>query len=44
VAFTIGIIASIVGDRRDPDADEHRRERAEAMYRRAEPQRDMSKR
>jgi tellurite resistance protein TerC len=31
-AFTIGILASIRGDRRDPDAAQHRRERAEAMH------------
>jgi tellurite resistance protein TerC len=31
VAFTIGIALSIRGDRRDPDAAQHRRERAEAM-------------
>ena len=31
VAFTIGILLSIRGDRRDPDAAQHRRERAEAM-------------
>jgi tellurite resistance protein TerC len=43
VAFTVGIIASIMGDRRDPDAEQHRRERAEAMYQRAEPQRDEAK-
>jgi hypothetical protein len=30
-AFTIGIGLSIRGDRRDPDAALHRRERAEAM-------------
>jgi tellurite resistance protein TerC len=42
LAFTIGIVLSIIGDRRDPDAEEHRRERAEAMHRRAEPQHDMS--
>jgi tellurite resistance protein TerC len=30
-AFTIGILLSIRGDRRDPEADLHRRERAEAM-------------
>jgi TerC family integral membrane protein len=30
-AFTIGILLSIRGDRRDPDAELHRRERAEAM-------------
>jgi tellurite resistance protein TerC len=43
VAFTVGIIASIMGDRRDPDAEQHRRERAEAMYQRGEPQRDEAK-
>jgi tellurite resistance protein TerC len=42
VAFAIGIVASIIGDRRDPDSDQHRRERTEAMYRSAEPERDMS--
>jgi TerC family integral membrane protein len=31
VAFTVGILLSIRGDRRDPDAAQHRRERAEAM-------------
>ncbi len=31
VAFTIGIVLSIRADRRDPDAEQHRRERAEAM-------------
>jgi tellurite resistance protein TerC len=31
-AFTIGIALSIRGDRRDPDAAKHRRERAEAMH------------
>src|SRR5688572_16746170 len=31
VAFTIGIVLSIRADRRDPHAEEHRRERAEAM-------------
>jgi len=30
-AFTIGIALSIRGDRRDPDAAQHRRERTEAM-------------
>jgi tellurite resistance protein TerC len=30
-AFTIGIVLSILGDRRDPDAELHRRERAEAV-------------
>jgi tellurite resistance protein TerC len=42
VAFAIGIVASIIGDRRDPDAEQHRRERADAMYRSSEPERDMS--
>ena len=32
-AFTIGIVLSIRGDRRDPDAARHRIERAEAMQR-----------
>ena len=31
-AFTIGIVLSIRGDRRDPDAAQHRRERTEAMH------------
>jgi len=31
VAFTIGILLSVRADRRDPDAEEKRRERAEAM-------------
>jgi tellurite resistance protein TerC len=31
LAFTIGILLSIRGDRRDPDAAQHRLERAEAM-------------
>jgi tellurite resistance protein TerC len=31
VAFTIGIVLSIRADRRDPDAERHRRERADAM-------------
>jgi tellurite resistance protein TerC len=31
LAFTIGILLSIRADRRDPDAEEKRRERAEAM-------------
>jgi TerC family integral membrane protein len=35
-AFTIGIVLSIRGDRRDPDAELHRRERAEAMHKGAE--------
>jgi tellurite resistance protein TerC len=30
-AFTVGILLSIRADRRDPDAERHRRERAEAM-------------
>jgi tellurite resistance protein TerC len=44
VAFTIGIVASIMGDRRDPDSEQHRRERADAVHRRAEPQHDLSQR
>jgi tellurite resistance protein TerC len=43
VAFTIGIVASIVGDRRDPESERHRRERTESVHRRADPERDMSK-
>ena len=35
-AFTIGILLSIRGDRRDPDAARHRQERAEAMRQGAE--------
>jgi tellurite resistance protein TerC len=31
LAFTVGILLSIRGDRRDPDAARHRQERAEAM-------------
>jgi tellurite resistance protein TerC len=31
VAFTVGILLSILADRRDPDAALHRRERAESM-------------
>jgi predicted tellurium resistance membrane protein TerC len=31
VAFTVGILLSIRGDRRDPDAELHRRERRDAM-------------
>jgi tellurite resistance protein TerC len=37
VAFTIGIALSIRGDRRDPDAELHRRERVEAMQQGREP-------
>jgi tellurite resistance protein TerC len=36
-AFTIGILLSIRADRRDPDAELHRHQRAEAMHRGAEP-------
>jgi tellurite resistance protein TerC len=36
VAFTVGIALSIRADRNDPDADEHRRERSEAMRQGAE--------
>ncbi len=31
LAFTVGILLSIRADRRDPDLEQHRRERAEAM-------------
>ena len=40
-AFTIGILLSIRADRRDPDAELHRRERAEAMHRGSEFQREQ---
>ena len=30
-AFTIGIVASVIADRRDPDAEEKQEERKEAM-------------
>jgi tellurite resistance protein TerC len=33
VAFTIGIVASLRADRRDPQVEQHRRERVEAMER-----------
>jgi tellurite resistance protein TerC len=36
VAFTVGIVLSIRADRRDPDAELHRRERTEAMREGAE--------
>jgi tellurite resistance protein TerC len=36
VSFTVGILLSIRADRRDPDAAQHRRERAEAMREGAE--------
>jgi tellurite resistance protein TerC len=39
-AFTIGILLSIRGDRRDPDAVLHRQERAEAMRRGTEYERE----
>jgi tellurite resistance protein TerC len=32
-AFAIGIVASLIGDRRDPDAGRHREERVERMQR-----------
>jgi TerC family integral membrane protein len=32
VAFTVGIALSVRADRRDPDVEQHRRERAEAMH------------
>jgi tellurite resistance protein TerC len=37
VAFTIGILLSIRADRRDPDLEEHRRERTESMRQTGEP-------
>jgi tellurite resistance protein TerC len=36
VAFTIGILLSVRADRRDPDSDERRRERADSMRRGSE--------
>ena len=41
VAFTIGIVLSIRADRRDPDAERKRRERAEAMRQGAEFQHEQ---
>jgi len=41
-AFTVGILLSIRGDRRDPDAAQHRRERAEAMHRGTEFQHEKA--
>jgi hypothetical protein len=35
LAFTVGIVASVIADRRDPLAQEHQRERARAVERRA---------
>ena len=32
VAFTVGILLSVRADRRDPDVEQHRKERAEAMH------------
>ena len=40
VAFTVGILLSIRADRRDPDVEKHRRERAEAMLKGGEAQRE----
>ena len=40
-AFTIGILLSIRADRRDPDAELHRRERAEAMRKGSEFQHEQ---
>jgi tellurite resistance protein TerC len=37
VAFTIGIVASLVADRRDPDADRLREERVESVKQGVEP-------
>jgi predicted tellurium resistance membrane protein TerC len=40
VAFTVGILLSIRADRRDPDAEQRRRERTESMHQGAEFQHD----
>ena len=37
-AFTIGIVASLIADRRDPDAGKRREERAERMRKQGEPE------
>jgi tellurite resistance protein TerC len=37
-AFTIGIVASLIADRRDPDATRRREERTERMRERGEPE------
>ena len=39
VAFTIGIVASLIADRRDPDADAKREERTESLAGSARPRR-----
>jgi hypothetical protein len=36
-AFTIGIVASVLADRRDPDADRRREERVESVKQGVEP-------
>jgi hypothetical protein len=33
IAFTIGIVLSLRADKRDPEAEEHRKERLEALER-----------
>ena len=38
VAFTIGIVASVIGDRRDPDSERRRGERVEAVTRDVGPE------
>jgi tellurite resistance protein TerC len=38
VSFTIGIVASIIADRRDPEAGKHRDERTEKLRQREEPE------
>ena len=38
VAFTIGIVASVIGDRRDPDSERRREERVEAVTRDVGPE------
>jgi predicted tellurium resistance membrane protein TerC len=43
VAFTVGIVLSLRADRRDPDAELHRRERADAVRQGAEFQHDPRK-
>ena len=37
-AFTIGIVASVVADRGDPEAGKHRKERAERLRQEGEPE------
>jgi tellurite resistance protein TerC len=44
VAFTVGILLSVRADRRDPQAEKHRRERTEAMRRGGEFEHDRPER